>query len=98
VQANLGDLGTLMGVTGSFVCGRDGSLLGRAMPPAMDDSGLAAFGRSVMQSFNGLEVDLRGRASEFDLVFKQDQPLVENMVARARASCAADRRVSPRRT
>jgi len=79
VQAILDDIGALMGVTGSFVCGRDGGLLGRAMPAGMDDAGLTGVGRSLMQTFNGLEVDRRKRATEFDLVFKQGQLLVKNL-------------------
>lgn len=81
MQAILGDIGALMGVTGSLVCGRDGGLLGRAMPAGTDDGGLTAIGRSLMQTFNGLEVDRRKRATEFDLVFKQGQLLVKHLGA-----------------
>lgn len=81
MQAILGDIGALMGVTGSFVCGGEGGLLGRAMPAGMDDAGLTAIGRSLMQTFNGLEADRHKRATEFHLVFNQGQLLVKNLGA-----------------
>ena len=81
MQAILGDIGARMGVTGSLVCGRDGGLLGQAMPAGMDDRGLTAIGRSLMQTFNGLQVDRRKRVTDFDPVFKQGQLLVKQLGA-----------------
>ena len=37
MQAILSELGALMGVNGSFVCDRDGGLVGRAMPEGTTD-------------------------------------------------------------
>jgi predicted regulator of Ras-like GTPase activity (Roadblock/LC7/MglB family) len=79
VQAILAELGALMGVNGSFVCGRDGALLGRAMPAGTTDAGLAAIGRSLMQTLNGLEVDRHKRPSELDFVFANGMMLVKNL-------------------
>ncbi len=79
MQAILAELGALMGVNGSFVCGRDGGLLGRAMPAGTTDAGLAAIGRSLMQTLNGLEVDRRKRPSELDFVFANGMMLVKNL-------------------
>jgi predicted regulator of Ras-like GTPase activity (Roadblock/LC7/MglB family) len=79
VRAILADLGALMGVTGSFVCGRDGGLLGRAMPDGTNDADLASVGRSLMQTLNGLEVDRRKRATELDFVFANGKMLVKNL-------------------
>ena len=79
MQAILGDIGALMGVTGSFVCGRDGALVGRAMPALTDDGSLAAIGRSLMQTFAGLEVDRHKRPTEIDLVYKGGMLLVKNL-------------------
>jgi len=79
VQAILGDIGALMGVTGSFVCGRDGALVGKAMPAETEDSGLATIGRSLMQTFAGLEADRHKRPTELDLVFKGGLLLVRNL-------------------
>jgi predicted regulator of Ras-like GTPase activity (Roadblock/LC7/MglB family) len=79
VQAILSELGALMGVKGSFVCDRDGGLVGRAMPEGMTDAGLAAIGRSLMQTLNGLEIDRRKRPSELDFVFANGMMLVKNL-------------------
>jgi predicted regulator of Ras-like GTPase activity (Roadblock/LC7/MglB family) len=79
VQAILGELGTLMGVKGSFVCGRDGALLVRAMPNGTSDMGLAVIGRSLMQTLTGLEVDRRKRASEMEFAYADTMMLVKNL-------------------
>jgi predicted regulator of Ras-like GTPase activity (Roadblock/LC7/MglB family) len=81
MQAILTELGALMGVNGSFVCDRNGSLLGRAMPDGTTDAGLAAIGRSLMQTLNGLEVDRRKRPSELDFVYANGMMLVKNLGA-----------------
>lgn len=79
MQAILGDIGALMGVTGSFVCGRDGALVGRAMPALTEDGSLATIGRSLMRTFAGLEADRHKRPTELDLVFKGGRLLVKNL-------------------
>jgi len=79
VQAILGDIGALMGVTGSFVCGRDGALVGRAMPALTEDGSLATIGRSLMRTFDGLEVGRHKRPAELDFVFKNGLLLVKNL-------------------
>ena len=81
MQAILAELGALMGVNGSFVCDRDGGLLGRAMPDGATDAGLAAIGRSLMQTLNGLEIDRRKRPSELDFVYANGMMLVKNLGA-----------------
>ena len=79
MQAILGDIGALMGVTGSFVCDRDGALVGKAMPAGTEDSGLATIGRSLMQTFAGLEADRHKRPTEIDLVYRGGLLLVKNL-------------------
>jgi predicted regulator of Ras-like GTPase activity (Roadblock/LC7/MglB family) len=79
MQAILAELGALMGVRGSFVCDRDGGVLSRAMPEGTSDAGLAAIGRSLMQTLNGLEVDRRKRPSELGFVYANGMLLVKNM-------------------
>ena len=79
MQAILGDIGALMGVAGSFVCGRDGALVGKAMPAGAEDSGLATIGRSLMQTFAGLEADRHKRPTELDLVYEGGRLLVKNL-------------------
>ena len=79
MQAILAELGALMGVNGSFVCDRDGGLVGRAMPDGATHAGLAAIGRSLMQTLNGLEVDRRKRPSELDFVYASGMMLVKNL-------------------
>ena len=79
MQAILAELGALIGVKGSFVCGRDGALLVRAMPDGTTDVGLAAIGRSLMQTLTGLEVDRRKRPSEMDFAYANAMMLVKNL-------------------
>ena len=79
MQAILAELGALMGVKGSFVCGRDGALLVRAMPDGTNDVGLATIGRSLMQTLTGLEVDRRKRPSEMDFAYANAMMLVKNL-------------------
>ena len=81
MQAILGDIGALMGVTGSFVCGRDGALVAKAMPAGTEESGLATVGRSLMQVFAGLEADRHKRPTEIDLVYQGGLMLVKNLGA-----------------
>jgi predicted regulator of Ras-like GTPase activity (Roadblock/LC7/MglB family) len=79
VQAILSELGALMGVKGSFVCGRDGAVLVRAMPDGTSDAGLAVIGRSLMQTLTGLEVDRRKRPSEMEFVYANVMLLIKNL-------------------
>jgi predicted regulator of Ras-like GTPase activity (Roadblock/LC7/MglB family) len=79
VQAILAELGALMGVKGSFACGRDGALLVRAMPDGTNDIGLAAIGRSLMQTLTGLEVDRRKRPGGMDFAYAHGMMLVKNL-------------------
>ena len=81
MHAILAELGALMGVKGSFVCGRDGALLVRAMPDGTNDIGLAAIGRSLMQTLIGLEVDRRKRPSEMEFAYSNEILLVKNLGA-----------------
>jgi predicted regulator of Ras-like GTPase activity (Roadblock/LC7/MglB family) len=81
VQAILAELGALMGVQGSFVCGRDGALLVRAMPNGTNDAGLAAIGRSLMQTLTGLEVDRHKRPSAMEFAYVDAMMLVKNLGA-----------------
>jgi predicted regulator of Ras-like GTPase activity (Roadblock/LC7/MglB family) len=81
VQVILAEIGALLGVKGSFVCGRDGSLLIRAMPDGTSDVDLAAIGRSLMQTLIGLEVDRRKRASEMEFAYADGMMLVKNLGA-----------------
>jgi predicted regulator of Ras-like GTPase activity (Roadblock/LC7/MglB family) len=78
VQSILADIGALLGVTGSFICGRDGALVAQAMPAASEEAGLSAIGRTLMQTFTGLEVDRHKRPAELDLVFKGGVLLTRN--------------------
>lgn len=79
MQVILAELGALMGVKGSFVCARDGALLVRAMPDGTNDAGLAAIGRSLMQTLTGLEVDRRKRPSEMEFAYADSMLLVKNL-------------------
>lgn len=79
MQAILAELGALMGVKGSFVCARDGALLARAMPNGTNDAGLAAIGRSLMQTLTGLEVDRRKRPTEMGFTYADALLLVKNI-------------------
>lgn len=79
MQAILGDIGALMGVNGSFVCGRDGALVAKAMTAGIDDGGLAAVGRALMRTFAGLEADRHKRPGELDLVFHSGLLLAKNL-------------------
>ena len=79
MQAILAELGALMGVKGSFVCARDGALLVRAMPDGTTNAGLAAIGRSLMQTLTGLEVDRRKRPSEMEFAYADSMLLVKNL-------------------
>lgn len=79
MQAILGDIGALMGVMGSFVCDRQGALVGHAMPAGTNEAALAVIGRSLMQTLTGLEVDRHKRPSELDMVFAGGMLMVKNL-------------------
>lgn len=75
----LAELAGLMGVKGSFVCARDGSLLARAMPAGTDDASLAGIGRSLMQTLTGLEVDRHKRPTDMEFAYADAMLLVKNL-------------------
>jgi predicted regulator of Ras-like GTPase activity (Roadblock/LC7/MglB family) len=81
MQSILNELSALMGVKGSFVCGRDGCLLVRAMPNGTDDTRLSAIGHSLMQTLAGLEVDRKKRANEMEFAYGGSMLLIKNLGA-----------------
>lgn len=75
----LQDVNAVVGVTGSFVCNSEGTLVARAMPSVFDESSFLPAARTILQSIEGLETTRRRRVHELDLVFREGRMVVKNL-------------------
>ena len=81
MEDTLKDINAVSGVTGCFVCGREGQVLASALPSVFDEAILAAVGRIVAQAVAGLGTARRGKVAEIDLVYGQYRLITKNLRA-----------------
>ncbi len=75
----LQDVNAVVGVTGSFVCDSEGTLVARAMPSVFHESSFLPAARTILQSIEGLETTRRRRVHELDLVYQEGRMVVKNL-------------------
>lgn len=78
MEAALGDINAVLGVTGSFVCTADGNVAAQAMPASFDPAQLTVAARVASQTLNALETSGQ-RASEVDLSFGRGRMLLKGL-------------------
>jgi predicted regulator of Ras-like GTPase activity (Roadblock/LC7/MglB family) len=79
MESILQDINAVIGVTGSFVCDKEGTLVARALPSVFDEAMLLPAVRTLLQSIEGLETTRRRKVNEFDLVFQEGRLVVKNL-------------------
>jgi len=75
----LEDINAVVGVTGSFVCDSDGTLVACALPSVFDEASFLPAARTILQTIEGLETTRRRRVHELDLVFREGRMVVKNL-------------------
>jgi len=75
----LQDVNAVVGVTGSFVCNSEGTLVARALPSVFDEGSFLPPARTILQTIEGLETTRRRRVNELDLVFGEGRMVVKNL-------------------
>ncbi len=75
----LEDVNSVVGVTGSFVCDSDGTLVACALPSVFDEASFLPAARTILQTIEGLETTRRRRVHELDLVFREGRMVVKNL-------------------
>ncbi len=77
MQDILDDINSVVGVTGSFVCDSEGSVLGSSLPRAFDPEVLSAVGRTISQTTAGLVTARRRKVQEMDLLFSAGRIVIK---------------------
>ena len=75
----LQDVNAVVGVTGSFVCNSEGTLVARALPSVFDEGSFLPAARTILQTIEGLETTRRRRVHELDLVFAEGRMVVKHL-------------------
>jgi predicted regulator of Ras-like GTPase activity (Roadblock/LC7/MglB family) len=78
MQAILREINGVIGVTGSFYCSTDGSVVEHALPEQFDAARVALAGRVVNQTFLALETSGQ-RVTEADLQFSHSRLILKNL-------------------
>ncbi len=75
----LEEINNVVGVIGCFVCDSEGQVLASTLPGLFDDAILTSLGRITAQTFGGLSMARRRKASDLDLVYTQGRFMVKNL-------------------
>jgi len=79
MERMLQDINAVVGVTGSFACDKEGTLVARALPSVFDETMLLPVARTLLQTVDGLETTRRRRVNEVDLVYREGRIVVKNL-------------------
>jgi len=79
VESILEDINAVVGVTGCFVCDKEGQVLASALPDLFDETILANVGRTMAQTMAGLETAYRRRVGDIDLAYGQGRFIAKNL-------------------
>jgi hypothetical protein len=82
----LQDVNAVVGVTGTFVCNSEGTLVARALPSVFDEGSFLPAARTILQTIEGLETTRRRRVHEIDLVFGEGRMVVKNLLGGAEST------------
>ncbi len=75
----LKDINAVVGVTGSFVCDQEGKMVARALAVGFDQSKLEAVGRTLVQTFSGMEMSRRRKVGDIDMTFGEGRLIAKNL-------------------
>lgn len=78
MQGILKDIGAILGVTGSFVCAADGSLLAESMPASVDRARLEQASRILARTCSGLQVGPQHKVGDIDLMYADGRLVVKS--------------------
>lgn len=78
MQGILKDIGAILGVTGSFVCAADGSLLAASMPASVDRARLEQASRILARTCSGLQAGPQRKVGDIDLMFADGRLVVKS--------------------
>ncbi|MBM3128016.1 MAG: hypothetical protein FJ009_05190 [Chloroflexi bacterium] len=78
MEAILKEINSVVGVTGSFVCLNDGSVVAQALPASFGADSVALAARVATQTFHALEISGR-HIAETDLTFEQGRLILKNL-------------------
>jgi predicted regulator of Ras-like GTPase activity (Roadblock/LC7/MglB family) len=79
VQRLLNDINAVAGVTGSFVCDSEGTIVAELVPPSFDRPALQMAARMLLQTVDGVETARRRRVHQLDIVFHDARIVVKNL-------------------
>ena len=79
MESILEDINVVVGVTGCFVCNKEGQVLASALPNPFDETTLANVGRTMTQTMSGLETARRRKVGDIDLVYDQGRLIAKNL-------------------
>ena len=79
MEAILGELRSVVGVTGAIVCGEDGEALGVSFSDPLDKAALRTMGKTLVQTLSGLELTRRRKVGDLDYVFDEGRVIVKNL-------------------
>ncbi len=75
----LKDINAVVGVTGSFVCDQEGKMVARALAVGFDQPKLEAVGRTLVQTFSGMEMSRRRKVGDIDMTFGEGRLIAKNL-------------------
>ncbi len=75
----LEDINAVVGVTGCFVCNKEGQVLASALPDLFDETLLSTVGRTMAQTMAGLETARRRKIGDIELVYGQGRFIAKNL-------------------
>jgi predicted regulator of Ras-like GTPase activity (Roadblock/LC7/MglB family) len=79
VDSLLEGINAVAGVTGCFVCNKEGQVLASALPDLFDETILSTVGRTMVQTMAGLETARRRKVGDIDLVYSQSRFIAKNL-------------------
>jgi predicted regulator of Ras-like GTPase activity (Roadblock/LC7/MglB family) len=79
VDSLLEDINAVVGVTGCFVCNKEGQVLASALPDLFDETILSTVGRTMAQTMAGLETARRRKVGDIELVYDQARFIAKNL-------------------
>jgi len=75
----LNNVNAIYGVTGCFVCDREGNVVSSALPDLFDQDTLADIGRTLTRTIDGLSTLRRGKVVDIDLVYQNSRFVTMNL-------------------
>lgn len=79
METILRDINAVVGVTGSFICDKDGEVLARLLPDIFDENLVSSVGRTMVQTIAGLKIARRRKVGDIDLLYDQGRLIVKSL-------------------